>query len=96
MGNSVNDPVGQALAAALLQGLSALDWREGGNLRIEWRWGGRGDPALFDHHAAELVALGADVLYAQTTPAVTALRRATSTIPIVFANVTDPVGQGFV
>jgi putative tryptophan/tyrosine transport system substrate-binding protein len=43
-----------------------------------------------------LVALGADVLYAQTTPAVTALRRATSTIPIVFANVTDPVGQGFV
>jgi putative ABC transport system substrate-binding protein len=96
MGNSVTDPNGQALAAALLQGLSALDWREGGNLRIEWRWGGGGDPALFDHHAADLVALGADVLYAQTTPAVTTLRRATSTIPIVFANVTDPVGQGFV
>jgi putative ABC transport system substrate-binding protein len=45
MGNPSKDPVGQALATALMQGLRALDWHEGDNLRIEWRWTG-GVPAL--------------------------------------------------
>jgi putative tryptophan/tyrosine transport system substrate-binding protein len=78
-----------------LQGLDALNWKEGVNLRIDWRWAG-GDAALFDRYAAELVALSPEVIWAASTPAVVALRRQTSTIPIVFAIVTDPIGQGFV
>jgi len=89
------DPQGQALAAALVQGLGALGWKEGTDLRIDWRWVG-GDLVLFDRYAAELVALGPDVLLAMGSPSVAALRRQTSTIPIVFTIVTDPIGQGFV
>jgi hypothetical protein len=73
MGNHSKDPVGQALATALVQGLGALDWHGGDNLRIEWRWAG-GDPALFQRYAAELVALSPDAILAQTSPAVVALR----------------------
>lgn len=78
-----------------MRGLGALNWQEGGNLRIEWRWAS-GDPALLERYAAELVALGSEVLLAAGSPSVEALRRQKSTIPIVFALVTDPVGQGFV
>jgi len=95
MGNLADDPVGQTYATSLMQGLRALDWHEGGNLRIDWRWAG-GDPALFDRYATELVELGCDVLLAQSSPSVVALGRKTSTIPIVFTMVTDPIGQGFV
>src|SRR6476646_2994650 len=80
MGNLADDPVGQTYATSLLQGLRALDWHEGGNLRIDWRWAG-GDPALFDRYATELVELGCDVLLAQSSPSVVALRRKTSTSP---------------
>jgi putative tryptophan/tyrosine transport system substrate-binding protein len=66
MGNLADDPEGQTYTASLMQGLRALDWHEGGNLRVDWRWTG-GDPALFDRYAAELVALGPDVLLAQAT-----------------------------
>jgi len=68
---------------------------EGTNLRIDWRWAGS-DAALYERYAAELVALGPDVLLCQGSPSVVALRRQTSTIPIVFVTVGDPVGQGFV
>ena len=95
MGNLANDPVAQTYTASLMQGLRALGWHEGRNLRVDWRWSG-GDPALFDRYAAELVALGPDVLLAQSSPSVVALRRQTNTIPIVFTMVSDPVGQGFV
>ena len=78
-----------------MQGLRALDWHEGDNLRIEWRWAG-GVPALFQRYAGELVALHPDVILAQTSPAVVALRQETSTIPVVFITVTDPVGRGLV
>jgi putative ABC transport system substrate-binding protein len=90
-----NGPLGQTRAAALVQGLGALNCHEGGDLRIDWRWGG-GDPALFARYAAELVALGPEILVAHGSPSVEALRRETSTIPIVFTGVADPVGQGFV
>jgi putative ABC transport system substrate-binding protein len=90
-----SDPDGQANAAALVQGLGALNWHEGGNLRIDWRWTG-GDLALFERHAAELIALGPEVLFAVGSPSVKALRRQTSTIPIIFVQVVDPVGQGFI
>jgi putative ABC transport system substrate-binding protein len=93
-----NDPVGQTRAKALVEALGALNWKEGDNIRIiriDWRWAGR-DPALFERYATELVALRPDLLLANGTPSVAAMQRQTSTIPIVFVNVTDPVGQGFV
>jgi putative tryptophan/tyrosine transport system substrate-binding protein len=95
MGTVATDPQGQKNTAALEQGLGALDWKEGTNLRIDLRWAG-GDRSLYERDAAELVALDADVLLAPSAPAVEALRRQSSTTPIVFTNIADPVGQGFV
>jgi putative tryptophan/tyrosine transport system substrate-binding protein len=95
MGPREDDLDGQARAAVLVQGLGALGWHEGGNLYIDWRWAGS-DPALVERYAAELVALSPDVLLTMTALSIKALQRLTSTIPIVFANVSDPVGQGFV
>src|SRR5712672_4481001 len=92
MGNLADDPVGQTYTASLMQGLRALDWHEGGNLRIDWRWAG-GDPALFDRYAAALVELGSDVLLGQSSPSVVALRQKTSTIPLVFTMLLDHTGQ---
>ncbi|HZK91519.1 MAG TPA: ABC transporter substrate-binding protein [Stellaceae bacterium] len=95
MESLASDVSWQARAAAFVQELGALNWHAGGNLHIDWRWAG-GDPALFERYAAELVALGPDVILATASPSVAALRRLTNTIPIVFVVVTDPVGQGFV
>ena len=95
MGALASQPQGQANAAALLQGLGAIGWTEGGNLRIDWRWAGS-DSKLYEDYAAELVALAPDVILASNGPAVEALRRQTRTIPIVFATVSDPVAQGIV
>src|SRR6516225_10524942 len=92
---SPNDSVGHANATALVQGLSALGWQEGSNLRIALRWFGGIDPVLFERYVAEVFAFGPEVLVTGTAQMV-AVRRRTSTIPIVFTNVTDPVGQGFV
>jgi putative tryptophan/tyrosine transport system substrate-binding protein len=55
MSQTVSDPTGQARVATLVQALGAFHWREGDNLRIDWRWGG-GDPALFERYAGELGA----------------------------------------
>jgi putative ABC transport system substrate-binding protein len=96
MGYSSTDPEGQARTTAFVQGLGARNWYEGSNLRIDWRWG-VGDRALFERYAAELVSLGSEVLVAGSSSAVVeTLQRQTRTIPIVFVNIVDPVGQGFV
>jgi putative ABC transport system substrate-binding protein len=95
MASLESDGEGQKRAAALIAGLDALNWRDGGNLSIDWRWAG-GDSALFQRCAAEMVALGPDALVAEASPSVEALRRQTRAIPVVFVIVTDPVGQGFV
>lgn len=96
MGFVEHDPEGEADAAAFLEGLGALNWKVGNNLRIDWRWGDS-DPTLMERYAAELVALSPDLLLAGSSSLATdVLRRRTGKIPIVFANVTDPVGQGFV
>ena len=92
---SPNDAVGHANATALVQGLGPLGWQEGSNLRIALRWFGGIDPALFERYAAEVFAFGPEVLVTGTAQ-MAAVRRRTSTIPIVFTNVTDPIGQGFV
>jgi putative tryptophan/tyrosine transport system substrate-binding protein len=91
----VERPDDQTRTTALLDGLAALGWHEGYNLHIDWRFTG-GDPALYDSYAAELVALAPEVIVTGGTPAVTALRRQTTTIPIVFSTLADPVGQGLV
>ena len=90
-----NDVLGKARASAFVQALSELGWREGENLHINWRWAG-GEPVLFDRYSAELVALNPDVLIPGGTAAVEAMRRKTDTLPMVFAVVTDPIGQGSV
>jgi putative ABC transport system substrate-binding protein len=87
-----DDPEGQARVTAFVQGLQKLGWTEGRNLQIEYRWG-TGD---LQKAAAELVALSPDVVFATYTPGVAALQQATRSIPIVFANVADPLGGGFV
>ncbi len=83
---------GQARIAAFLQELQRLGWTVGRNLQIEDRW----DTGDLRKAATELVTLSPDVILASTTPAVTALQQATRTVPIVFAQVADPVSAGFV
>jgi len=90
-----DDPEGQARITAFAQGLEGLGWSDGRNLRIDYRWG-LGDADRQRRYAEELVALGPDVLLAGGNGALTALQQATRTQPIVFANVIDPVGSGYV
>jgi putative ABC transport system substrate-binding protein len=85
----------QARNAAFLQGLGELGWTVGRNLRIDYRWGA-GDTERYRAIAAELVATEPDLIVALGTSTVSALRRATRSVPIVFTNVTDPVGGGLV
>lgn len=89
------DPEGQARAAALRQGLQKLGWTEGRNLKIEWRWAA-GSNDRMRGLAADLVRQNPDVILAAATTALVALQSTTRTVPIVFAQVTDPVGGGFV
>ena len=90
-----NDPMARASMTAFAQALARLGWTEGQNIRIDYRFAA-GDPALFKSYAAELVRLMPDVLLAGASLAIAALRQQTRTIPIVFVNVSDPIGQGFV
>ena len=95
MAPTEDDPEGGAQLSGFTQGLAALGWIDGRNLRMEVRWGG-GDANRARILAKELVDLQPDVILAQGTPVTAALRRETRTIPIVFVVVTDPVGDGFV
>lgn len=83
---------GQKRIAAFLQELQQLGWIDGRNLQIEYRW----EPVDIRRAAMELVALSPDVIFASTTPALAVLQPATRTVPIVFAQVADPVSAGFV
>ena len=90
-----DDPEYEARNAAFLQGLGEVGWIVGRNVRIDYRWGA-GDVERYRAIAAELVALSPDVILAQGSSIVSALQKATRSVPIVFANVTDPVGGGLV
>jgi putative tryptophan/tyrosine transport system substrate-binding protein len=90
-----DDAEGQARLAALKQGLELLGWSDGRNVRIDVRWG-EDDAERMRKYAAELVALSPDVIVAGGSLGVTSVQRVTSTLPIVFAGVGDPVGGGFV
>jgi putative ABC transport system substrate-binding protein len=95
MNLAAGDPEGQTRIGAFIRALQQLGWIDGRNARIDTRWGA-GDADSFRRHAAELVALAPNVILAATSPAVGALHQATRTVPIVFVNVIDPVGGGFV
>jgi putative tryptophan/tyrosine transport system substrate-binding protein len=92
---AADDPMGQARVAAFVQGLQAAGWSDGRNVRIDTRWAAA-DPGNFRKYAAELIALGPDVVLASTTAAVAQLQQASRTVPIVFVSVIDPVGSGLI
>ncbi len=81
--------------AVFLKVLQQSGWIEGSNVQIETRWAD-GSAAQIRKHVNDLVALAPDVIFATGTASVSPLLQATRTLPIVFANVTDPVGAGFV
>jgi ABC-type uncharacterized transport system substrate-binding protein len=95
MNLAADDPEGQARITAFAQGLQETGWIVGRNVRIDYRWGA-GNPDRMRKYAAELVALAPDVIVAATSLSVGALQQVTRTIPIVFAQLIDPVGSGFV
>ena len=89
------DVEGQARVAAFRRGMRDLGWEEGRNIRFEYRWTA-GDPDLMRRYAAALVDLSPEVIMNGGLPTLVAMQRETRTIPIVFAQVLDPVGAGFV
>jgi putative ABC transport system substrate-binding protein len=92
---AADDPEWQARGNAFVQGLQERGWADGRNVRIEYRWG-LGDQDRQRKYAAELVALAPDVILAAGPPAVASLQQSNRSVPIVFANVSDPVGNAFV
>ena len=90
-----DDPQGQARIVAFQQTLQQLGWIEGRNVQIDVRWGGN-DVERTRRYAAESIALAPNVIMASGTLGVSALQRHDNAVPIVFVNVADPVGAGFV
>jgi len=95
MAYAQSDPEGQGWVAEFREGLQKLGWTEGRNIWIDIRWTTPGDAKSVQRFAKELVALQPDLL-TQTTPITATLLQETRTIPIIFANIADPVGSGFV
>jgi len=93
---AADDPEGRDRLAVFAQGLQELGWTDGRNVRIDYRWAATGDADRYRAYAAELVALAPDVILASASVSVAALLQTTRTVPIVFVNVIDPVGAGFV
>ena len=90
-----NDRDAQANMTAFRQALEKLGWAEGRNVRIDYRWGGA-EPERIRTYAIELVRLKPDVILAVTAQALQPLQQVASTIPIVFIQIGDPIGSGFV
>src|SRR6516165_6400955 len=94
MSMAADDPEAQPRVAAFESGLRELGWLEGRNLQIEYRWVSDGD--LLRRNAAELARMPPDLILATSTPVMAALREQGLGVPIMFVQVTDPVGQGLV
>jgi putative ABC transport system substrate-binding protein len=92
---SATDPEAKTETAAFAGQLEKLGWTDGGNLRVDYRWAD-GDKDRMDAFAKELIALEPDVIFVRSTPATAALLKHTRAVSIVFAVVSDPVGEGFV
>jgi putative tryptophan/tyrosine transport system substrate-binding protein len=94
MGLSEDDPGNKAILSAFRGALQELGWTEGRNIQLDFRW-----PAgveQIQNSAQALIASKPDIAITQSTPTTAALLQQTRTIPIVFTNVSDPVGSGFV
>src|SRR3981081_3052161 len=92
---AADDPEWHARGTAFVQELQRLGWTDGRNVRINYRFG-LSDADRIRKYAAELVAFAPDVILSGGGLAVAALRQASRPLPIVFANVVDPVGAGYV
>src|SRR5215472_16574932 len=90
-----NDPLAKSQLSAFTRALADLGWTDGCNVRMDLRWG-RGDINRIRALAQELVGLRSDIIVAAGTPGTVAVHRETRTIPIVMANVGDPVASGIV
>jgi putative tryptophan/tyrosine transport system substrate-binding protein len=95
LGLAENDPEASARVKAFRLGMRDLEWIEGRNMQIDSRFAGS-SLELVNKHVAELVGSQPEVIVANTTPVMKALKPATKTIPIVFVVVNDPVGQGII
>jgi putative tryptophan/tyrosine transport system substrate-binding protein len=93
MGYAEDDPETKSRLAAFRQMLEKRGWSEGRNVQIETRFA---PGSNYEPLAKELVATQPDVILAHTTPVATALQRASHVVPVVFVNVSDPIGSGFV
>jgi putative ABC transport system substrate-binding protein len=90
-----DDPEVQANVAGFVQTLQSLGWNRDRNVQIDIRWGAA-DATSSRRYAAEMVALAPDVILTGASAATAAMQEATRTLPIVFVNVSDPVGAGYV
>jgi putative tryptophan/tyrosine transport system substrate-binding protein len=90
-----DDAISRSASTAFTEGLRKLGWDEGRNLHIDYRWGA-GVAAGLQARAIELIRLGPDIIFTSGSPCLAILKQATQSIPIVFVNVADPVGQHFV
>jgi putative ABC transport system substrate-binding protein len=95
MNAAATNAVSESYVAAFVQELRQLGWVEGRNLHIDVRWNA-GDAQLARIYSAQLIGLNPDVILASSTTNLTVIQQATSTIPVVFVQVSDPVEQGFV
>ena len=96
MAHLESDPEFQDYLGAFRDGLQQLGWVEGRNIRIDVRWGALDDAEGRQRSAKELVALQPDLIITQNTPPTATMLQQTSTIPVIFVIVADPVGSGFV
>jgi putative tryptophan/tyrosine transport system substrate-binding protein len=92
---TTDEPAQKGRVAAFRQGLEDLNWIDGGNIQFQVRWGA-GDPGLIRAHVFQTMELAPDVILGGNTPVVRALKQATQAIPIVFAGLADPIGDGIV
>ena len=95
LASSADDPVAVESLRPFNEEMQKAGWIEGNNIRMDYRFGG-GDLAKITSSADDLVALNPDLIYAQGLPAARAVHQKTRTIPVVFAQVADPVGFGLV
>ena len=91
-----NDPEAQAWLGTFSEGLQQLGWTAGRNIRLDYRWAAPFDAESRQRVGKELVALQPDLILTQNTVSTASILQETRSIPIIFANVVDPIGSGFV